>query len=123
MKKMFLTLALVIAGCLTWFIGVPVFKNSGPENRLLVKAVSCRIKGCTEIEADFHDYGGMRKVPASLAIARRLEKVTLYIFELEDISALLRLQQLKEVDIRGVEGINPLQVEELRDRGVTVLWK
>ena len=120
---MLLTLTLVVAGCLIWFIGVPVFKNSSPENRLLVKAISCRINGCTAIEADFHDYSGMKKVPASLAIARKLERVTLYIFELEDISALLRLQQLKEVDIRGVEGINPSQVDRLRDRGVTVLWK
>jgi len=123
MKKMLLALTVVIAGCLIWFIGVPVFKNSGPENRLLVKAISCRIKGCTAIEADFHDYNGMKKVPASLAIARKLERVTLYIFELEDISALSKLPQLKEVDIRGVEGINPIHVEQLRDRGVTVLWK
>ncbi len=99
-------------------LGLTLFKHSSPTNRLMIDVAICRINGCTELFADFHDYGGLKSIPDVISVARKLEKVTFHIFELEDISALLLLENLKEVDAIGVAGIPQSDKDALTQRGV-----
>lgn len=99
-----------------------IFKNSSPENRLLIDVIDCRIKKCTEIYADFHDYGGLKKIPSFIAFAESVENTTFIIYELKSISALTGLDRLKTLNISGISGIPQEEILALQEKGINVLW-
>ena len=97
-----------------------LFKNSSAENSLFIDVIECRWTGCTEIYADFHDHGGLRAIPNFISWAQSVETMTFVINELEDISALTKMNNLEELDIRGSERIPESEIRALEEMGIRV---
>ncbi|QDC09729.1 hypothetical protein FHY55_10935 [Oceanicola sp. D3] len=115
--------ALVATLALAWLakpLWLPAFRNSSPENRLLVEVLRCRFAACTHLDVDFHDYSGLTGVPGFVRIAKQVRTARFHVFELQQVSALARLPNLEEVDLRGSARVSAADIDFLKARGIIV---